>query len=249
MSSAAVAKTFFIGWDVGGWNCDHNRNSRDALVILDAALRIVGTPWRGNLRECIAVATTTGEWIRKLFSLCAASQPEEPMFATMAIDTPLGFSTEFVDLVTCRQWTDPLGSSDTNLYLFRQTERHLFKQGLTPLSAIKDMIGSQATKGIHALAKFAPTVESCGVWTDGRMLRAIETYPTACRDSQAVSALSKDHRPLSHSDLNDAQVCAVVAYLFATDRESLEPPCPNVPDREGWIWVPQNRPLVLEAAP
>jgi len=24
-----------IGWDVVGWNCDRNRASRDALVILD----------------------------------------------------------------------------------------------------------------------------------------------------------------------------------------------------------------------
>jgi predicted nuclease with RNAse H fold len=249
MSSVVAPEPFCIGWDVGGWNCDHNRSSRDALVILDAAGRIVGVPWRGNLRECIAVANTTGEWIRALFSLCAASHPEEHMFVTMAIDTPLGFSKEFVNLVTSRKWTDQLGSSDTNPYLFRQTERRLFRQGLTPLSAIKDMIGSQATKGMHALAKFAPTVESCGVWTDGRMLRAIETYPTASRDSQAVTALLKEHKPLSHNDLNDARVCAIVAHLFTTDRESLEPPLPNVPHSEGWIWIPKNRPLVLGAIP
>jgi hypothetical protein len=26
---------YFIGWDVGGWNCEANPNSRDAIVILD----------------------------------------------------------------------------------------------------------------------------------------------------------------------------------------------------------------------
>jgi len=37
-------------WSIGGWNCDKNQNSRDAIVILDANHEIVGTPWRGNLR-------------------------------------------------------------------------------------------------------------------------------------------------------------------------------------------------------
>ena len=45
MSGPAAAKQFFIGWDVGGWNCDRNRSSRDAIVILDTERRIVGTPW------------------------------------------------------------------------------------------------------------------------------------------------------------------------------------------------------------
>jgi hypothetical protein len=26
-----MASAFFIGWDVGGWNCDDNSKSRDAL--------------------------------------------------------------------------------------------------------------------------------------------------------------------------------------------------------------------------
>ena len=34
--SAADASALFIGWDVGGWNCDKNPASRDALVVLDA---------------------------------------------------------------------------------------------------------------------------------------------------------------------------------------------------------------------
>ena len=50
------------------------------------------------------------------------------------------------------------------------------------------MIGSQATKGMHVLAKFAPQIESCGVWTDGGF-RAIETYPTACRNTKVIKTL------------------------------------------------------------
>ena len=38
MSSQPQPTTFFIGWDVGGWNCEKNAKSRDALVILDSAI-------------------------------------------------------------------------------------------------------------------------------------------------------------------------------------------------------------------
>lgn len=50
---------FFIGWDFGGWNCDHNGKSRDAIVILNANKKIVGKPWRGNLRTSINEAKDT----------------------------------------------------------------------------------------------------------------------------------------------------------------------------------------------
>jgi predicted nuclease with RNAse H fold len=155
----------------------------------------------------------------------------------MAIDTPLGFSDEFVGLITRQGCAEPDGTSGLNRYLFRNTERHLFNQGLRPLSAIKDMIGSQATKGMHVLAKFAPKIESCGVWTDGNGFRAIETYPTACRNTPEVQELLKGSKPLGHSDKDDARVCAVVAYLFSIRRETLEGPTATVPSSEGWIWV------------
>ena len=102
------------------------------------------------------------------------------------------------------------------------------------------MIGSQATKGIHVLAKFAPQIESCGVWTDGHGFRAIETYPTACRDATLVETLLKGMKPLGHDDKDDARICAVVAHLFATKRDALEEPHDIVPHREGWIWVPRQ---------
>ncbi len=175
MKPAAAPPSFFIGWDVGGWNCDKNNKSRDAIVILDDTLAIVGEPWWGNLRECIATAATTSNWLKALFAKCGPDCPEQPLLVTMAIDTPLGFSEEFVGLITRQGCVEPDPTSGRNRYLFRQTERHLFDRTLKPLSAVKDMIGSQATKGMHVFAKFAPIVESCGVWTDGHGFRAIET--------------------------------------------------------------------------
>jgi len=238
MSDTAVG--YFIGWDVGGWNCDTNRKSRDAIVILNEDLALLGTPWRGNLRTTINDAETSCAWTKAVFSLCEVEEPPEFPTVSLAIDTPLAFSKPFLRLSMGHRVDDPIGNSDTNPYLFRQTELHIFRKGLSPLSAIKDMIGSQATKGMHLLAKFASIGKGIGVWTDGHGLTVIEAYPSACKSSASIKALRKKFSPLGHQDKEDALTCALVAHLFATRPDALEPPGPEVPEREGWIWVPRD---------
>jgi predicted nuclease with RNAse H fold len=230
----------FIGWDVGGWNCDHNPNSRDALAILDAQLALVGRPWRGNLREAINQAASAAEFIRGMLDLCAAPLEAEAASVALAIDTPLGFSDEFVKLISRGGYAEPVGESATNLYLYRQTERYLFAHGLRPLSPVKDMIGSQATKGMHVLAKFAPQVVRCGVWSDGERLTVIEAYPSACKRSAVVANLRQQvaRPPDLNQDEMDALTCALVACLYSQRPKSLIPPAASVPANEGWIWVP-----------
>jgi hypothetical protein len=240
MNGGSQGAAFYVGWDVGGWNCDKNGKSRDALAILDAGLAIVGKPWRGNLRAAINDATTASDWIAALFALCKAGRPDDGARVTLAIDTPLGFSEAFVRLVTGLEHAGPMGSSETNPYLFRQTERFLFERGLKPLSAIKDMIGSQATKGMHVLGKFAPKVAGCGVWTDGAALTAIEAYPSGCKGSATIAGLRSGHAPLGHADEEDALTCALIGYLHAERREALAGPPDTVPVSEGWIWVPKD---------
>jgi hypothetical protein len=237
MSGKEYPSSFYIGWDVGGWNCDKNSKSRDAIVIIDSSRNLVGKPWRGNLRTAINEATNSNDWTRILFALCKADAPVD-ICVTLAIDTPLGFSDAFVRLVTRQSHVGDVGSSDTNPYLFRQTERYLFERGLKPLSAIKDMIGSQATKGMHVLSKFAPQILRCGVWSDGQQLTAIEAYPSACKTSSVVKALQQPFSKLGHDDLDDALTCTLVAYLYKNKPAALTPPSANVPVSEGWIWVP-----------
>lgn len=249
MTQPHLAPPFYIGWDVGGWNCDNNSKSRDAIVILDAGLQVVGKPWRGSIRATLNAATRAEAFIHGLFALCGApvaltlkagaEQSPAPR-VTLAIDTPLGFSQAFVGLATGLQCVEPIGQSGSNPYLFRRTERFLFEHGLTPLSAVKDMIGSQATKGMHALAKFAPHRASCGVWTDSRHLVAIEAYPAACKTSPTMAALRHGYAALDHEDKTDALACALVAYLFDQRKEVLAAPDESVPPSEGWIWVPRD---------
>jgi hypothetical protein len=232
-------RSFFLGWDLGGWNCDHNSRSRDAIAILDADGRIVGEAWRGNLRESINRARTAREWLAALFGLCKTRLPEAPGSITMGIDIPLGFSDEFRALICEGSVAGDLGGSSDNPYLYRRTERFLFERGIRPLSPVKDMIGSQATKGIHALAKFAPLVESCGVWTDGSGFRAIEAYPSAAKKSRAFMSRLEGAANLGHEDLDDARICALLALLFEQEPGVLVGPPAGIPDREGWIWFPE----------
>lgn len=251
MTSSSSAP-IFIGWDVGGWNCDKNPASRDALVILDAQHQVIGKAWRGNLRRCINQASDSADFIARLLGLCSLDDSgyrSAPV--VLAIDTPLGFSTAFIELLAQGKAAGAIEGSSSNPYLFRQTERFLFERGLNPLSAIKDMIGSQATKGMHALARFAPDIERCGVWTDNRQLRAIEAYPSACKRSstmdglresvvQSIAASCERDWGLMHVDQQDALTCALIAWLFHFQTDSLVPPCVDTPQREGWIFVPED---------
>jgi hypothetical protein len=237
--SRGTLTSYYIGWDVGGWNCDKNANSRDAVAILDADLNLVGKLWRDNIRNTINAATDSADWINRLFDLCKAAPPISPQI-TLAIDTPLGFSDSFARLVKRQGHAGEIGSSETNPYLFRHTEQFLFQHGLKPLSPGKDMIGSQATKGMHVLAKFAPNIERCGVWTDAAGLTVIEAYPSGCKRSTTIKELQKRFGPLGHSDLDDALTCALLAYLFSMRPEALESPPKKTPTSEGWIWVPKD---------
>ena len=240
MSNHVQFPNYFIGWDVGGWNCDKNGKSRDAVTILDSELAIVGKPWRGNLRQTINDANSSAEWIGRLFGLCDANGHAPDCPVVLAIDTPLGFPQAFVDLVTNLNGGGVIGQSETNHFLFRRTERDLFEHGLRPLSSIKDMIGSQATKGMHVLAKFASKRRQTGVWTDGKELTCIEAYPSPCKHSATVQKLLGAYSRLGHDDEQDALICALIGYLFTNRRAILHPPPADVPPAEGWIWLPTD---------
>ena len=111
-------------------------------------------------------------------------------------------------------------------------------EGVTPLSAVKDMIGSQSTKAMHAAARYTrPTAP--GVWSDGAHLTLIETYPALCR-SRARGAFNDltTANTAREIDILDAEVCAQIARAFVQRPDWLEPPPSDIPASEGWIWTP-----------
>jgi hypothetical protein len=78
-----------IGWDVGGWNCDKNRDSRDALVVLDARPQRLGRPWRGTLRRSINDASSAAEFVASLLQLCDVPGIVPTSRVTISIEHPL----------------------------------------------------------------------------------------------------------------------------------------------------------------
>jgi hypothetical protein len=227
----------FIGWDVGGWNCDSNPRSRDALVVIDGAGIRIGQPWRGNLRETLNTAPTAADFLTASLALCKLPAPANPR-ATIAIDAPLGFPAAFAQLITGGAALTQIGQSAANPYLFRATERRLVAEGVTPLSAVKDMIGSQSTKAMHAVARYTQPIGP-GVWSDGAHLTLIETYHALCR-SRARGTFNNlaTATAAREIDILDAEVCAQIALAFVQQPDWLEPPSPDLPACEGWIWAP-----------
>ncbi|WLD11906.1 hypothetical protein [Planctellipticum variicoloris] len=232
---------YFVGWDVGGWNCDKNPNSRDALAVLtvnDAGdLSVVGQVARGNIRHDI-------NCLRDLASLIntrCGTQIRPADEIVLAIDTPLGLPAAIGELLGGRFFNDDIPDDySRNPYLYRQTEQWLFRRGFSPLSAIKDMIGSQATKGIHLLRKLQLHANQCGIWANDNVT-AIETYPTPCRESATLMKCFEALRvAVATQDRIDAVVCALVAYLFVADRNQLVAPVDDPPLSEGWIWIPAD---------
>jgi hypothetical protein len=201
----------------------------------------MGQPWRGNLRHAINEAPNTAAFLAKIFSLCRIKEAPSTCRVTIAIDAPLAFPASLIALLTAGRIEADFGDSATNPYLFRFTERRLATPRSVPLSVVKDMIGSQSTKAIHAVNKFAPNVEALGLWSDGGTTRFIETYPAECR-RQSVGVEEFGLAGLvGHDDIIDAGVCALIALRFATAPETLEPPTPDAPASEGWIWLPKAK--------
>ncbi|KQA97545.1 hypothetical protein CGT92_15215 [Vibrio metoecus] len=244
-------QVWYIGWDVGAWNCEKNANSRDALVVLNAKGELVGKPWRGNLRDTIAAAASYTDWLFTVAKLCQFDDTTKAVFAThnvvMAIDTPLGFSNGLLQLLQGEAAAMPFTASSDNPYLYRHTERELFAHGFSPLSAVKDMIGSQATKGLHFLRKFGFTPSPSGVWQlsqNNCQHWALESYPTVLKTSNTVQQYIEQLRSQTgfniwHQDIQDAAYCAIAALLYQQLPNTMATPTKDV-ITEGWIYVPKE---------
>jgi hypothetical protein len=256
-------RRFRVGWDVGGWHCDRNRESRDALSILEIEgskpPRAVGRPWRGNLRELL-MSKTGPELMIGMLALCHVPHAGDGLEVTVAIDTPLGWPRAMLDLVLGGATSFVTSDDRVNPYTRRRTEIDLIERGIaTPLSAVRDMIGSQSTKGIHFLRSAGLVERSPGVWRGGSndtSIAAIETYPAAAVATGGIDRLfeavhpsvDKDAatpRAVALDDLEDALRCAIVAHLFADEPDLLEAPPTEVPDGEGWIMLPRQTSRVL----
>lgn len=240
--------TCYLGWDVGGWHSDHNSKSRDAIVVLNADGSLAGMIDK-NGRDGLAQRFRTTDPSDPDFwaVICRGSGAEDALRActhlVIAIDAALDFSSEFKALLRGeRAESIPPTSADLP-YLYRPTERFLSARGFAPLSPIKDMIGSQATKAIHVRLGQTPQMVRSGVWEGShgaRTVTIIEAYPTVARKSQgAVRHLQRLSLADTSVDLVDAAYCAIMAYQFHVHPALLVHPTEGAYD-DGWIWVPKD---------
>ncbi len=248
----AAPAYWFIGWDVGAWYCD-NGDSRDALVLLNDQGKLVGTPWRGNLRSYITQSGDFTDWLHIVLGLCGLEPTKlsqvmlEEQSVTISIDTPLGFSNDFVALLTGEATSKALSKYSENTYLFRETELMLFLHGFRPLSAVQDKIGSQATKGLHFLRKLGFTPSQSGVWQLNKnqcQHHALESYPTVLKTSALVAQYIEQLRSQTdfnnwHQDIQDAAYCAIAALLYQQQPNTMATPTKDATS-EGWIYVPKE---------
>lgn len=255
-------KKYYIGWDVGAWHCpETGKRSKDAIAILDEKRELVGKLREGNLTKIILETVTKDEaertsiFIEEIFSLCAAkAEYKKDASFCIAIDTPLGWTTSFLKLLT--MWSSnnnedftlgTMGSMNNNPLLIRRTEQRFGNA----LSVIQDQIGSQSTKAMYLLSLLKPARVSTGVWeTTTPNLTIIETYPAPCMRSLAfiehMKGINLGGAAISSSDKFDALVCANLAWCFenppSENPKSVQigsPPAENDP-AEGWIFAPQE---------
>lgn len=240
----------FLGWDVGAWNCDRNRESRDALCALEfseSGPTVAGKVWRGNVRDLLVAHQ--GSALIDALLMRLEMDPDPARHLTIAMDTPLGWPRRMIELVTIGTVVDIPPEADKNPYLFRAQDLALFAKGHRPLSMVRDMIGSQSTKGIHFLRRAKLFPAAVGVWSRGTTV-AIETYPAAaiadieiaCLTEQIfVDLLSREKEPRSEAwqtDVRDSVSCALVALMHRLRPERLEAPGTEADATEGWIWLP-----------
>jgi hypothetical protein len=226
--------------------------SRDALCapeVRDGEPAIVGSPWRGNLRDAFGAhegRALIDELLRRTGLPMGTARK-----ITIAIDTPLAWPRRMIELVAAGHLVDVPAEADRNPLVFRRQELALFGRGCRPLSTVRDMIGSQSTKGIYFLRRAGLRPGSTGVWADdGHSVVAIETYPAAdVRDVEVggrtdqlfVGVLGAERTRRSEpwqGDVRDAITCALVGWQYRTDVSRLDGPASTADAAEGWIWLP-----------
>lgn len=240
----------FVGWDVGGWHCDRNRESRDALVVLtlgaDGQPVLTGKAWRGSLRPTL-MRHSGVDLVRAMLRHCDVSL-DVAEAVMIAIDAPLGWPRAMLDLANGRGLTEVSDSDFENPYTRRQTELDLIRQGFAPLSNVRDMIGSPSTKAMHFLRAAGLAPQPLARWSAGSVT-AIETYPAVAfknarcaqlhgllmYDLLARQSCTKPALP----DIRDALACAVVAYMASEQPHTVIQPPAAYPSLEGWIILPK----------
>lgn len=201
-----MCNTYYIGWDVGAWNCPQEKfaaQSQDCITVFvdddKGELKLIWA-WMGNVSSKICVPFL--EFINGL----ASDKPDnadniiendkikftigQEDKIIVAIDASLGLPQNAVTIANLGDTATVIEQNDlsraNNPMIYRYTEQWIDKnvfgnKGNPPLSAIQNQIGSQATKALYALKKMGFTWNNTEYIWSIKNIKAIETYPTACK--------------------------------------------------------------------
>ncbi len=248
----------FLGWDVGAWNSDEG-TSRDALFALEGTsldeLSICAgrrgyrpspsAPFRDDL-----VRARDPSFLLELLGIRRMKRR-----VVLAIDAPLRWPNSFMELIQGRLPKEVPGEvAAENPIAFRLTERLL--ADFSVVSAVRDRIGSQATKAQFFLTQFGAKPIRPGVFSMADGWTIIETFPRVARMDGSTrrrvekffpevfpSGLGEKPAPVD-CDLRDSLLCAHIAAVFELgEKDDLVRPLPSqraLVESEGWIWRPSG---------
>ena len=237
---------YYVGWDVGAWHCDKNKNSKDAIVIQEENSNEVFL-FYGNVKNFFSVKSLD-DFFKVIFPDCIAAGENE---YNIAVDAVLGWPEKFIALITGKK--EEINTKEIpvskieNHFLLRECERELCGLGIQPLSSVQDMLGSQSTKVLFFLHKFDFCNQE-GVWTKDNS-KVYETYPAiiakrlndwpkvtqfyhqVSRNGVVVSQVYKPQG--EHQDFKDALLA------LAAIKNGFQVPERPINKIEGWIWLPK----------
>ena len=152
--------TYYVGWDVGAWHCDHNRKSQDALFISDKL----------NKQLCIRDQfnkETIEDFLNECLDNTSKFTDEDSFY--FAIDAVFSWPKAVLDLLNEAIAKEAIPEKfSTNPFLFRYTEQEISRKlKKQPQSVVQNQIGSQSTKIIFFLKRYnfqRESFENLGVW-------------------------------------------------------------------------------------
>lgn len=237
---------FFIGWDVGAWNCDGG-DSQDALCVATETkgkLTVRGD-WRGNLRQVLDEGSGLGI-LREFFRVCRIEPPKRAK-AAIAIDTPLGWPQPVLQLFLCGNATHvPMKSLSVP-----EDRAGPVRPGISPAFHSSRYDRQPINKG-HSFSKEGGVEDRIRWRVDydesrhrGYRNRNLpqapcKKSPSACKAFLDVTGTGNVAGSKRERDLQDALRCALIAWWFRADRSKLAEPSPDIPCDEGWIWLPKD---------
>lgn len=238
-----------IGWDVRGW-----QSKQQATAVLKVSIESNKYEWLG-----VSELFSFTQGLKPSFDQLLCPAVGEDLYQqllrqkkiTLAIDSPLGFSQDYINLLQGKNTNINVPSSEIeNTLAYRDCERWVAKNyDKKPLSGAFDKLGNNATLAMSLTENlkrddFVLVPQN----TNHAHRSIIEVYPGICKSgkqrvSPAISSIARilPSEVIPGTDQYDAAICAVIGALYSggsevLDLPMLEPIPKTINLKEGWIY-------------